>query len=668
AKVPPGQIDRAEDLSELCLMQDPNDPTTGQPDAKSKIVKACVEKLLQKIDKKCAGVDLALAFPGFDPNDSLQAHVDARVECEVCQAINAADGLTRACDLFDDGVANESCGGVLPGCAGEGAEPDFESTFEGIQTVIFDGYSCNNSLCHHASDFPAGGLDLTPGNAHGNLVAVPSTISTLKRVDPGDQDLSFLYAKLAAATLGAPLTEGGPMPLGGAISAAHLEAIRLWIRGGAPSDLVVEGTAELLGSCLPEPQPLTMPVPDAPGASLGAQLQQTPWPLGLQSEAEICMATYYNLAATSLVPEAAKVPCPPSFVIPSNPTGECVLYHKLVLYQDSQSHHSIITVYGGQETTAHPAWGPFTFKFQNPNNPLQGMSCDPTAVDPNTGFNPGCSGAVTTQLACLGFGPPDFSVGFGTAPNLNVSQEPLHVQEYADGVYSLIPMAGILAWNSHAFNLTNFDNTLSQYLNLHFADPNDQLYPVESIFDVSSIFVMNVAPFETEEYCKTYTMAQGTRLFRLASHTHRHGVQFRIWEPPNAPCSPGPGCVPGNPGQLIYLSTDYTDPVQLEFDPPIALDDAAVADRTYLYCSLYDNGSTPSSPEVSRNSHPVATCGAGVRECLSGPNKSVLCGGDDAFCDSSAGAGDGECDACPVVGGVTTEGDMFVLFGSFYTP
>ncbi len=33
--------------------------------------------------------------------------------------------------------------------------------------------------------------------------------------------------------------------------------------------------------------------------------------------------------------------------------------------------------------------------------------------------------------------------------------------------------------------------------------------------------------------------------------------------------------------------------------------------------------------------------------------------GDDAACDSSPGAGDGFCDACQIMGGVTTENEMF---------
>ncbi len=109
---------------------------------------------------------------------------------------------------------------------------------------------------------------------------------------------------------------------------------------------------------------------------------------------------------------------------------------------------------------------------------------------------------------------------------------------------------------------------------------------------------------------------------------------------------------------------DYDDPAQLYFDPP-ELYDGNADSRRFLYCSLYDNGSGPGSPPVKRASNPVGSgCGTSVRACMAGPKKGQLCGSDDSFCDSSPEAGDGECDACPAVGGVTTEDEMFVLLGS----
>ena len=573
------------------------------------------------------------------------------------------NGVLELGEECDDGNLNETDGCnndcTIGSCESSTA---FDSTFDAIQSIVFEGYGCTSSICH-GSDPGQGGLDLRAGTSYGELVGVPSVVSSATlRVEPAEPAASVLYDKLFAATHSMDTVFGGsPMPVGGALTLEHLEAVELWIRGGAPEDLVVEGTAPLLATCLPPPDPLTIDPPDHPGAGVGVQLQQTPWPLPKEFENEICMATLYDFTQTSLVPAAAQAAC--SFGSGNNPTGECLRFHRQLLLQDPQSHHSIIHIYEGSADTTHPGWGAWTYKFQDPSNPLNGQPCDPTAIDPALGYNPGCSSAVTTSIACIGYGPGDTSIGF--AGGFSGSQEPYYDFEFADGVYDEIPMRGIIVWNSHAFNGTTTDSTMSQYLNLYLAGPADQAAEVRQIFDTSSIFIQNVPPFESREYCKNFTIPFGRDLFQLSSHTHRFGIQFRIWEPPNSSCSPG-ACPPGSPGQLIYDSRDYADPIQLQFDPPIPFNTSTV-NRRFRYCSLYDNGSTPTSPSVKRNSNPLGSgCGTAVRSCMDGPNKGLVCGSDDSFCDSAPGAGDGECDACPVVGGVTTEDEMFILLGAYY--
>ena len=123
----------------------------------------------------------------------------------------------------------------------------------------------------------------------------------------------------------------------------------------------------------------------------------------------------------------------------------------------------------------------------------------------------------------------------------------------------------------------------------------------------------------------------------------------------------------------------------------------SIQDRTFLYCSLYDNGSTPNSPTVKRQSTSPApppggfgglTIGgpcpdvdtpfrggaAGTLQgvaCMDGPNKGQKCGAEaepTRFCETILFANDGVCDACTVSGGFTTEDEMFILTGSFYVP
>ena len=181
----------------------------------------------------------------------------------------------------------------------------------------------------------------------------------------------------------------------------------------------------------------------------------------------------------------------------------------------------------------------------------------------------------------------------------------------------------------------------------------------------NSGLVLASATFETRKYCGDFVMPSGANVFQISSHTHRHGVNFQIWEPPNSSCTAGEGCPEGPPAQLIYTSTEYSDPVQLELDPPV-LYSGNNTNRRFRYCSTYDNGAAPGSPTVKMNANPLTSCGTSVRACMSGPNKGVVCGGSDAFCDSSPGAGDGSCDACPVIGGFTSEDEMFVFLATYY--
>ncbi len=582
----------------------------------------------------------------------------APVECPEQTCGNGEVELPEACD---DGnfVGGDGCEAdcTIGACVGQ----SFASTWDAIQTVIFQNQGCTNGICHGAAML--GGLDLRPPNAHANLINMASSIDPLRdRVEPGDQDLSILWLKLAENTQGnSNLAPGSGMPVGGAISADELEALRLWIRGGAPQTGVVDGTAELLSSCLPPPVPGKIPPPAPPAVGVGAQLLQTPWPLMPQAERELCMSTFYDWTGPGIVPASAIVPCPWGATT-INPTGQCVAWHSQTLYQDPQSHHSILSMYLGTANVTDAGWGAWTYK----SGANVGQSCDPTAVDA-TGINPACSGAIVTSLACIGYGPSDHNAT--TAPNFGGSQEPLSTNLLASGVYSLLPIRGMVTWNSHAFNLTETASTMDQYLNLDFATPANQLYPAQGIFDDDRIFAQNVPPFETAEYCDTFIIPTGANLFYLSSHMHKRGKQFRIWGPPNASCS-GSGCT-ANAGAPLYLSTVYADPLQLYFEPSIVYT-GTTTNRRFKFCALYDNGATDIQKVKRRSNSPTAIvggpCAIAETRCIGGPNHNALCNGVNATCDSAPAAGDGDCDACPLRGGVTTEDEMLIMLGTYYVP
>lgn len=572
---------------------------------------------------------------------------------------------TEACDdgnlVETDGCASDC---TITPCSGE----QFDSTWEALQARLFDDGGCTNSICH-AGAFPAGNLNLEPANAYANIFNHTSSISTFDRIEPGDQDLSFLYLKLAAATLGGSYSgvAGSPMPAGGLppISNELLSALRLWIRAGAPETGTVAGTAELLASCLPPDSPNKLPPLDPPAFGAGVQLYAPPWDLPAQSEDEVCYATYYDFSATpGLVPASAQTPCPTWL---GGPTKTCFRYHETLLGQDPQSHHSIIHIYTGTYPTTNNGFAPWTCK----TGPNQGQTCNPLNLGSDCGgIRNACAGKVVSSVACLGYGPPDYGFNSNVAPTFGGSQEALSGQTYAPGVYNVLPLKGIVVWNSHAFNLTETDTTMEQYYNLTFAGAADQQYQVQAVFDDTEIFTQQVPPFETREYCRTFTFPQNARLFQFSSHTHRFGKLFRIWGPPNNTCTASGGCLPSGSAP-IYVSTQYNDPVQLGFDPPVALTSADATQRTYKFCALYDNGATDVSKVKRYSTSPVpplifapgGPCDVSETKCIGGSNHGAACNGSDVVCLDG-----GVCDACIVRGGVTTEDEMFILLGSYYVP
>lgn len=124
--------------------------------------------------------------------------------------------------------------GLMAGC--EHADPlganDPAPTLSNIQATLFNT-SCAVSGCHRGSAAPLG-LDLSPGNAHGNLVNVSSQeVPDLLRVEPGNPDDSYLVRKIE----GGPNIVGERMPRGRPpLTDAQIQRIRAWIEDGAPAN------------------------------------------------------------------------------------------------------------------------------------------------------------------------------------------------------------------------------------------------------------------------------------------------------------------------------------------------------------------------------------------------------------------------------------------------
>jgi hypothetical protein len=380
------------------------------------------------------------------------------------------------------------CGGVL--CAASARSEDcnaqFTSTFEAIEKVIFKDRGCTNSGCHNASVAPHF-LDLRPGQAYDNLVDKPSrSVPGWERVRRGEKDLSLLFINVAAGVdpdnYQAPL--GRPMPIGlEPIRSDDLDALRKWIEAGAPRDITVPGTANLLDACLPPPKPIQIEPLPPPAAGTGVQIHMPRWILPKQSESEVCYASYYDV--TDQVPEEFREP---------NGTFR---YNRHQVRQDPLSHHLIVNLYTGNAAPTAPVWGAFKCR----GGPKDGQSCNPRDIgfcgaSPEAGRGE-CANAPMKSIACLG--QPNLPADSGTGLNSNGftgAQETATTIELAEGVYAEVPLQGMIIWNSHAFNLTDEDAKVEAWLNFEFAPAEEQVYPLRGVFNTDEIFSMNVPAFQ----------------------------------------------------------------------------------------------------------------------------------------------------------------------------
>jgi hypothetical protein len=106
------------------------------------------------------------------------------------------------------------------------ADPSFSSVIQDI----FNRRGCNSGSCHGSSQ--SAGLDLRAGNAHGELVNVPSTQTSVARVVPGDADASYLIIKVEGRQ-----SVGERMPLGGSpLDNIDLTNLKNWINQGAQNN------------------------------------------------------------------------------------------------------------------------------------------------------------------------------------------------------------------------------------------------------------------------------------------------------------------------------------------------------------------------------------------------------------------------------------------------
>lgn len=127
-----------------------------------------------------------------------------------------------------------ACGGDPIGTPAPPDTPPGDATFAAAVQPILTS-NCAFAGCH-AGSAPQEGMNLSAGQAYGNLVGVASTqLPRLLRIAPGNPDSSYVLLKLEGAA-GSVGGVGTRMPLGGELTSTDIATIRSWVSAGAANN------------------------------------------------------------------------------------------------------------------------------------------------------------------------------------------------------------------------------------------------------------------------------------------------------------------------------------------------------------------------------------------------------------------------------------------------
>jgi hypothetical protein len=604
----------------------------------------------------CQGSDLAPQTPVADDSDAVNED-DSQATSGAGKSEDAGKDKTPSSPAAHDGGADAGeKSGAQP--VDENGCPTFEGSFEAIQKIIFERHGCTASACH--GEAKVGGLDLRAEVAYENLVDATSANSRYARVQPGTATDSFLYQKLRAATEPGSLTiAGSPMPVGTApLSANELEAIQLWIKKGAPkTGNVADQTknidvGSLLDACLPPATPVKAKPLEPPAPDEGVQIVLPSYLLAGGIELEQCTPFAYDVSAQ--VPDEYK-----------DTTRNVMFVNGSRVRQDPQSHHLVLM----NPTQALTSVSPTDPEWKCHGGDRDGEQCNAQLAGSDCSGGGVCAGKSTPGTLCgidttkvvdegLTLETIASAIGVLASGNIPVqianTQSPQQYTPPFDGVFQEIPLRGILQFNSHAFNLTEQDTVLAARVNYYYAkDRGRELRPVNVASDV--FIADGQAPFTRKTYCSKSVVPQNDSLAMMTGHTHRRGEHFWVTDAM---------------GTKIYENFDYNDPEYRRYEPWLEFKAADEASRTLEYCATYNNGLTkddqPDLELVTRASRMPEHTKCTPVACVAGKVKAACT--TDRDCDSASGANDGDCDACPITAGQTTENEMFVMMPWYVLP
>jgi hypothetical protein len=494
-------------------------------------------------------------------------------------------------------------------------------SFPAIQRRIF-AKQCAFSGCHGPVN-PQAGLVLTGPDAYDALVDRPVSAEAgrfagKKRVVPGAPTTSFLMDKLTGRL--AP-GDGDPMPLGRApLSPASIESIRKWILGGAPRERAVGGN--LAGE--PDEQPRIPPPPPPPD---GFQAHLAPFFLADHTETEGCQLVRLG-----------------------NPDAMWVRQWELFMHEGS--HHFILRA----------------FRCEQDTDGNGTSDCDEPGFDAQfpTGFAP-CE-----QFGHLGSA---FVVG---------SQTPHFIVDYqtpATGVAFRLHRNQPLLLNAHYTN--PYRDTLAEvWVNATPADPAQVTRPARILFETLANAFIKVPPgtqqtvtadtcaFSASALCQAggepAPQAPYFALLGVTSHRHKRTPKFvtDLYGGDGKPVSRGAADMTDaeDGSRHLYVSTEYSDPVNLGFWPPIVVR----AGQRLQYTCHPDNGvETP--VRLGCEETPGVPPGRSILDQL--VDGRPLFGGAARWCRADAdcaGFGTGRCTPANLVFGELADDEMCILPGLFY--
>ena len=478
------------------------------------------------------------------------------------------------------------------------------STFEKIQEEIFT-QGCALQSCH-SSITRAGGLSLEESAYH-DLIGVAPANPTANAagkllVAPGDLDNSFLWHKITAMLAAG---EGRPMPIGTdgliALRPDQVDLIGDWILAGAPENSEVDGAGDG-GGGFAVPQPDILPL-DPPPAGQGYQVAVPAFALGDAPEVEGCV--FVRL-----------------------PNEEAAYLSGYEINMRPGSHHFIVYRYSG-DACERDDDGDGT----------------PNCIDQDSGdaFPP----EFVEDIGCNDQGPDD---RFRKAL-IAGSQTPTALITYPEGVaLKLDPHQGLLL-NAHYINY--YSDTQAEVLVNFYTVPAAQVeHEAKNLFDVVANAFIDVPPFSTQTAGWSWSPSTPIALIGLTSHMHKRGSLFTIDYVGDDGSDKNPADGPVDPdGQRhLYVNTDYVDPEELNFDPPLIIQPG----EKLVYTCQHDNG-------VNRSLKMGCEEESGV--VPGSPLQPARACSEDTDC---AGFGTGQCVPANLVFGYTSDDEMCIMPGVYY--